>query len=136
MLGRPTWLVALSAVAVLGLAGCATSAHDQVLAKVRQYASATARHEYRTLCTQVLAPVLLARLRSGGIPCDQAMSIGLQGVQDPSLAIGRVVLHGRHASVTTITTARGQAAALEAIELVDTGAGWRITSLGAPQFPR
>jgi hypothetical protein len=135
MLRRSASLAAVTLSGALVLSGCGASAREQVVTKVRQYAHATAARDYRTLCTQVLAPSLLSHLRADGVPCEQAMRVGLQSVRDPSLGIGRVVVHGRTASVTTITTAVGQEASLDAIELVDTAAGWRISSLGAPQLP-
>jgi len=122
--------VALAAAA-LALAGC-SSRSDQVRAKVTQFVHAVAGHDYRTLCRQVLAPSLLAHLEIYGLSCRQAMSIALRGVQDARVAIGPVRVHGSHASVDTITTARGQEASLDAIELVDTRAGWRVDGLGTP----
>lgn len=48
---------------VLGLAGCGSvSAVDQVRAKVRQFATATAQRDAQLLCDQVLAPALVARI--------------------------------------------------------------------------
>ncbi len=135
MLRRPAAVVAMILVTGLAIAGCGTSRRDQVVAKVTQYARATARRDYRTLCTQVFAPSLLAHLTANGVSCEAAMQVALEGVTRPSLGIGRVVVHGRSASVTTITTAQGQEASLDAIELTRTGAGWRIVSLGAPQIP-
>lgn len=137
MVRRPAAVAALTIALAPALAGCgATSPRDAVVAKVHQYARATADRDYRTLCTRVFAASLLAHLTANGVGCEAAMQVALAGVQRPSLAIGHVVLHGRTASVTTLTTAVGQEASLEAIELTESPAGWRITSLGTPQIPR
>jgi len=116
-------------------AGCGTSDRDQVRAKVEQFARAAAAKDYKTICEQVLAPSLLAHLSAGGIGCEQAMKIGLGPVHNPTVAIGKVTIHGSHASVLAISSAYGQEASLQAIELIKTGAGWRITSLGSPVVP-
>jgi hypothetical protein len=114
------------------LSGCGASDHDQVQAKVEQFLHATATKDYRTLCNQVLAPSLLERLAAGGIPCEQAMQIGLGGVQGPILSIGRILVNGQRASAITLTGARGQRGSIDAIELIKTGQGWRVTSLESP----
>ncbi|HWF56046.1 MAG TPA: hypothetical protein VG223_15525 [Solirubrobacteraceae bacterium] len=128
--------VLLAVVCAAVVAGCGTSDRSLVQSKVEQLQSATAHHAFRTLCTQVLAPSLLAHLTDYGIPCEKAMQLGLGHVTQPALAIGRIEVHGDTASVDTITTAKGQEASLDAIELVKTSAGWRVSSLGTPTVPK
>ena|SRR5437763_79708 len=125
--------VLVAATCLIG--GCGTSERQQVQSKVEQFAKAAASKDYKTICQQVLAPVLLDRLAAGGIRCEQAMRIALASVKAPSLSIGRITVKGSQASVITLTAAAGQQASLDAIELVKTGAGWRISSLGAPVLP-
>ncbi|MHB8692304.1 MAG: hypothetical protein ACYDHH_13760 [Solirubrobacteraceae bacterium] len=136
MRARRGAVAALAAALALQLAGCGTSEHDQVQAKVQQLIKATAHKDYKTLCNQVLGPRLLSHLAAYGIPCVQAMAQGLQNVRQPQLAIGGIVINGNKASVTTITTAVGQQSSLRAIELVNTSNGWRVENLGSPVFPR
>lgn len=126
----------MAVVCAAVVAGCGTSDRDLVRSKVDQFIHAVADHDYRTLCTQVYAPSLLAHLTDYGIPCEKAMQIGLGGVTQPALAIGRIDVHGDTASVDTITTAKGQEASLDALELVKTPAGWRVSTLGMPTFPK
>ncbi len=122
-----------AAAVVLALAGCGQSAHDAVQSKVQQFLQATAGHEYRILCTEVLGPALLARLKAGGIPCEEAMSIALGRVHAPILSIGRITVDGDHAQAITLSGAAGQRGAFETIDLVNTSNGWRISSLASPQ---
>jgi hypothetical protein len=122
--------------AVTALAGCGTSAHDQVQSKVTQFLTAISKHDYRTLCTQVLAPSLLARLKNGGISCEQAMRISLSSVHDPILSVGRITVSGSTAQAITLSGASGQRGAFESINLIDTGDGWRISSLATPRITR
>ncbi len=119
-------------VAACLLAGCGTSDHDQVQAKVQQFLQATQRKDYETLCTQVLGPSLLEHLAATGVPCETAMRIGLAGVRSPTLSIARITIAGQSATAIALTGAVGQRASLDAIELTKTSQGWRVESLGAP----
>jgi ketosteroid isomerase-like protein len=117
------------------LAGCGTSTRDDVQAKVQQFVTATAAKDAKTMCDQVLAPTLLERLAAGGITCQQAMQIFFSSVQSPTLSIGRIDVSGQTASAITLTSAHGQQGSLDAIKLVNTSHGWRISSLGSPVVP-
>jgi hypothetical protein len=126
--------LALAAVSVgCALSGCGASQREQVQAKVQQFSKATANRDYTALCEQVLAPSLLERLAVTGLGCEQAMRMFVTSVEDPTLSIGSITVKGHGASVTTVTGARGQATALETIALVETGRGWRVSSLGSPR---
>jgi hypothetical protein len=127
---RLPWAAVIVATAAT-VTGCG-SERDQVQAKVEQFATAVVRHDYKTLCSQVLARDLIVRLASGGVSCEQAMKIGLGRVQQPTLAIGKITVSGARASVLTLSGARGQRTTLASIQLVKTGPGWRISSLGSP----
>jgi hypothetical protein len=117
---------------VLALAGCGTTPGDAVRTKVQQFASATRNHDYKTICTQVLAPDLTARLSTTGVTCEQAMQIALGSVRKPALSIGKVTVTGSTAAVIVLTVAQGQQASLSTIGLTRTGGGWRIASLQEP----
>ena len=121
-----------AAVAVAGaLGGCGgASDQDLVRSKVAEFATAAASRNYGTICTQVLAPALLTRLASGGITCEQAMRIGFGSVSSPTLSIGKVTISGSRASVIALSTATGQQASLDTLQLTRTSRGWRIASLG------
>ena len=127
---RLSWAAAIVATAA-AVTGCG-SERDQVRAKVEQFANAVVHRDYKTICSQVLSPDLVDRLASGGVACERAMQIGLGRVSQPTLAIGRITVSGSCASVLTLSGARGQRTALTSIQLVKTGPGWRISSLGSP----
>ncbi len=124
-----TSVLSTAAVAV-ALAGCGASTADQVKAKVRQFGEAAAAHDYTIICTQVLAPQLLADIADGGLTCERALQEGLASVRGARLVIGPVTLTGKRASVVTLTQAKGEKTTLATLELTDTAQGWRITSLG------
>jgi ketosteroid isomerase-like protein len=132
---RVSGVVATVAVAV-AVTGCGSSEHQQVQAKVQQFVTAVRAKDYATLCDSVLAPVLLLDLKEFGVPCPQAMRISFGRVRSPSLAIGNITVSGDHASVVTLSGAKGQDAALASIELVRTADGWRVNSLGSPLTAR
>jgi ketosteroid isomerase-like protein len=128
----------MAAVAVAGaLGGCGgQSQQDQVRAKVAQFVTAAAGRDYATICNRVLAPSLLTRLATGGISCPQAMQIGFGGVSRPALSIGKITVSGSRASVIALSTAQGQPASLDTVELTKTSQGWRIAALGSPPVAR
>ena len=123
-------------VAVLcayALTGCGADAHQQVEAKVQQFAHATATGDYKTLCTQVLAPALIRHLTDAGLSCEQAMKIFVSSVSNPRISVSKVTVRGSTASAVVLATATGQPPSLESIQLVNTGAGWRLESLASPR---
>jgi hypothetical protein len=124
---RATCVVAAVAV----LAGCGASTSDQVRQKIEQYVHAEATGDAKTLCEQVLAPTLLARLAGAGLKCETAMKIHLTSVHDPFLSIGRVTITGKNAQVIALTGAHCQQAGIYQINLVSTSDGWRIASTSA-----
>ena len=115
------------------LAGCGASAHQQVEAKVQEFARATANRNYAALCSDVLAPALVAHLTAAGLSCEQAMRIFVSSVQNPSINVSKVTVHGSSASAVVLASATGQRAAIESIELIDTKHGWRLASLASPR---
>jgi len=114
------------------LAGCGVSSRDEVQAKVEQFAHATASRDGAILCSQVLAPALVAHLAAAGLDCRQAMRIFVDSVQNPTLSIARITVRGASASAVVLAGATGQRASLESIQLIETKHGWRLDSLASP----
>ena len=135
MSARTSGITVLLAGAAYALAGCGSSASDQVRAKVQQFARAVTAKDAGTLCGEVLATTLLERFAAVGLPCDRAMQTFLSSVHNPSLQVGRVVVKGKQAEAIILTRARGQEGSLDALELVDTSAGWRVYGLGQSVLP-
>ena len=121
----------MAAVAALTLAGCGASASDAVRAKVDQFASAARAHDYKTICTQVLAPALVAHLTANGLRCEQVLRIPLGSVRGATVSIGKVTVHGSSAAVVALTVAQNQTASIDTFGLTLTREGWRISSLRA-----
>lgn len=125
-------IAAISAGAALALSGCGSTDREDVQAKVQQFLNATAHKDYKTLCGEVLAQTLIEHIVAGGLACEQAMQIALGQVHNPTLSIGRITVRGQKAAAITLTGASGQQSSLDAIELVKTSQGWRVSSLGSP----
>jgi hypothetical protein len=128
MSGRTALVIAACA---LTASACGSSPADAVRTTVQQFGQAVRSHDYRTLCTQVLAPSLVAHVTSNGISCERAMTIGLSSVRGAVLSIGKVTVHGSTAQVIALTVAANQQGSIDTIDLVHTPGGWRISALTA-----
>lgn len=120
--------VLLAATLALGLAGCGSSDSDQVHAKVEQFVHAVSSHDAKALCTNVLAPSLVARFTQEGLTCERGIQIFLKSVRDPTLSVGRISVSRNSASALVLTGARCQRLTLANLFLVKTSGGWRIAS--------
>lgn len=121
------------AASALALAGCGASPHQEVEAKVQQFAHATAARDYATLCDEVLAPSLVTHLTAAGLSCHQAMKLFVSSVANPTISVSRVSVDGDTASAVVLARASGQPSSREQIELVRTAHGWRLASLASPR---
>jgi hypothetical protein len=122
--------------AALAVAGCGTSETDRVRATVQQLVSAMKSKDYGAICDHVLAPSLVQRLASSGVSCEYVMLLALGPDQNRTITIGKINVRGNDAEAITLTTARGQQSSVNAIRLIKTSDGWRVTSLNAPLIPR
>jgi hypothetical protein len=122
---------AVAVIAVLAVTGCGASSKAEVQAKLQQFVRATSDGDYKTLCKEVLAQSLIARLGSTGSSCQQAMQIFLSSVHDPTLSVGKITIDGHSATALTLTSARGQRSTVASVRLVETSDGWRVSALGS-----
>jgi hypothetical protein len=119
--------------AAYAVTGCGATANEEVQAKLQQFAHAVAARDPTTLCRQVLAPTLVNRLTAAGLTCHQAMETFLASVTDPTMSVSKVHVTASTATAVVLTGARGQPAAIESVNLVNTAHGWRLTSLASPR---
>lgn len=125
--------VALAVAVGAGVAGCGGSDQSAaVRATLARFVRATARQDYKTLCTQVLAPSLVQNVEQIGLPCEVALSRGFGSVSHPQLSVRSVKISGNRATASVHTTAANQAALDGTVTLVRLGRGWRVASLAAP----
>jgi hypothetical protein len=121
--------VVLAAAIAFGLAGCGSSASEQVHAKVEEFVHAVANHDAKAVCNNVLAPSLVARFSQEGLTCERGIQIFLKSVHDPTLSVGRITVNSSNgASAVVMAGARCQRLTLASLYLINTSAGWRIAS--------
>jgi hypothetical protein len=134
MFARPPAAAAAAAAASLVIAvaaaGCGSSNEQQVRDTLKRYEQATARQDYDALCNKVLARALIDRLAQVGLPCDQALRIGLGTVRNPKLEVLKIKVTGVLALALVRSSAAGQP-----IRLTKSGDKWRISSLSDAQPP-
>jgi hypothetical protein len=122
---------------MLVLAGCGGGSDPSaaVRAELQRFASATASHDYQTLCTQVFTSNLVEALTQEGLTCEKLLAAGLGHVNAPRLTVRKVTIKGVNAQAVVTSTAVGQSSATDTIDLVKQGGGWRIAQLAVPQTP-
>lgn len=134
-------LAASLAVLVGVAAGCGadseptTTAPSQdtlVRAVVAKFGIATQKQDYRQICDDLLSSALVARIEDVGLPCEGALQRGLGDVRSPTLEITDVSINGDKALVSVHTSAAGQKASNDALQLVKENGSWRISSLDEP----
>jgi len=108
------------------------SADQQVRDVVTKFGVASRDKDYQTICDDLLADELVAKVEAIGLPCESALQRGLADVRDPRLVIRQISLSGARALVSVHSTAVGQPPSDDAIQLVRENGEWRIASLAEP----
>ena len=103
---------------------------DRVRDTLSAFAQASAKHDYRRVCADLLAKPVIDSVRRAGLSCENAMKTALQGVEAPKLEVGQVTIKGNRASAKVHTTAANQQASDDTVALVKEGEGWKIGALG------
>ena len=129
----PLLLVACGAL--LGCGDQGPSDDEQVRATLARFERATAAGDYAALCEEVLARRLVDAVERTGLPCEEALAKGFEDVEEPRLAVGAVTVQGDTATAEVRSSAQGQRASDDSVELVRESAGWRIASLGPGVAP-
>jgi ketosteroid isomerase-like protein len=127
-----TRFACLAAALALVAPGCgeSESEDDRVRDVLAKLADATAKKDYARLCDEVFAPELLKRVSRAGATCQDALRAGLNEVRSPKLVVRRVTVKGDRAQATVRTSATGQAASNDVVNLAKTRGEWRVVSLG------
>ena len=126
---------AVTLAIALSAAGCGSSDQEQVRATLKSYERAAARQDYGALCSKVLARSLIDRLAQVGLPCDQALRIGLGPVRNPKLQVLKIKITDKLALALVRSSATGQPTSTDTIRLTKDGDSWRISSLSGAQPP-
>jgi len=111
-------------------AGPKRSEAERVRDTLSAFAQASAEHDYRRVCADLLAKPVIDSVRKAGLSCESAMKTALRGVEAPKLEVRRVTITGNRASAEVHTTAANQQASDDTVALVREGANWKIGTLG------
>lgn len=124
----------LVATALAGT-GCGDGESDEELVRqaVADYGQATAKKDYQRICDEIVARELLQSVESVGLPCELAFKRGLQDVKNPKVEVGDVKINKSKALVDVRSTADGQPASQDTLELTLQGGDWKISSLAKAQ---
>jgi hypothetical protein len=102
---------------------------EQVRDTLSAFAQASAEHDYRRVCADLLAKPVIDSVRKAGLSCESAMKTALQGVESPKLEVVQVTIKGDRASAKVHTTAANQQASDDTVALVKEGDSWKIGAL-------
>ena len=102
---------------------------DGVRDTLSAFAQASAQHDYRRVCADLLAKPVIDSVRRAGLSCESAMKTALEGVQSPRLEVRKVTIKGNRASATVHSTAANQQASDDTVALVKEGERWKIGAL-------
>ena len=128
-------LTALLLCGTLTLAACGgggspkRSEEDRVRDTLAAFGAASAAHDYRRVCADLLAKPVIDSVRRAGLSCENAMKTALQGVEAPRLEVRQVTNKGNRASAKVHTTAANQQASDDTVALVKEGQDWKIGAL-------
>jgi hypothetical protein len=128
-------LAAASVVGALLATGCGKSDDEKVRDTLARFDQATAKQDYKALCSDVLSKQLVDRLRAVGLPCELALQQGLSGRLQTSIDVEQVKVRSDVALARVRSTAVGERPAHVTIRLVKQGDDWRVASLSGAQPP-
>jgi hypothetical protein len=124
---------------LLAPSGCSLGADEEakpargapaaVAATVDRLERATAERDWASVCDDLLTSA--ARARAGGADCPRLLGSAGAGIRRPSIEIRGIEVAGRRATVAIRTTAAGQAARADDLELRREGGRWRVEALAA-----
>jgi hypothetical protein len=128
-------LAALLLCGALALAACGSTSPkrsdaDRVRDTLSAFGQASAKHDYRRVCAELLAKPVIDSVRRAGLSCESAMKTALEGVQSPKLEVRQVTIKGDRASAKVHSTAANQPASDDTVALVREGGDWKIGALG------
>jgi hypothetical protein len=105
-----------------------TGAAKEVAGVIQRLEKATARHDFTTICDDLLAAA--TRRQAGGNDCPAVLDQRARGVRRPHIHIRSIDVQGDQALVRVSTTATGQDPTPDAIRLVRENGKFRVLSLG------
>jgi hypothetical protein len=129
-------VIAVICAALLVACGTSTSRKQQARQPAQKVADAITAlqrdlgtRNYRDLCEQVFSSE--ARQQAGGVSCPQIVARESTGIRSPLIDVKGIDVNGHSATAKVVTSAVGQAAMPETIDLVWENGAWRVSALAA-----
>ncbi|MGE4428819.1 MAG: hypothetical protein AB7G37_20375, partial [Solirubrobacteraceae bacterium] len=122
-------LVLLLVLLVLLVRSWSADEGDRARGTVERFGTAVATRDYPLICSDLLASRLRDVLQEAGLPCEQALRLGLGEVRSPTLKVMGAEVDGDQARVKVRTGAAGQPSSQDALRLILEDDEWRITAL-------
>ena len=140
-MAAPLRLVALLVAAPLALGACGQTNKDSagdfqgeqkaVAQAVEDLQTASRKHDESRICGDLLAPALVARIKSASKDsCEQALKDTLQDADAFELQVKKVAVDGTSATAT-VTSDTGTKDRTDTLTLQKAGGAWKIATLGA-----
>jgi outer membrane lipoprotein-sorting protein len=141
MAAAPLRIVALLAALPLVLSACGQTSKDSakdfqgeqraVAQAVEDLQSASSKSNEDKICTQLLAPTLVAKIKSASKgTCQSALKDALGDADTFELQVKKVVVNGNTATATVTSDAGGNKDRADTLQLVKDGGRWKIATLG------
>jgi hypothetical protein len=138
---RPLTLLVVSALA---LGACGQSAKDsakdfqgdqravaQTIEDLQTQGTKRSGDAARKICTDLLAPQLVARIRQASSkPCDAVIKDALGDTDAFELQVQKVTVDGDRATAVVASQAKGEKDRIDTLTLTKVGNAWKIASLG------
>jgi hypothetical protein len=128
----------MAMAAMLAPAGCSFGGDDEpgpavgapraIAATVDRLERSIAAGEYATVCDELFTAS--ARRRAGGEDCAAQLRSASEGLRRPSIELRGIEVKGERATVSVVTTARGQARVPDDLQLRREDGRWLIEALG------
>ena len=132
-LARLALLALLGGPLLGGLSACGGRESDEtrVRTTLTDFGQAIARKDYQRICDDLFSEALVAEVERS-LPCEVALRRSeLESLRQPKLEVRSVRVQGRQASARIRSTAMGQPASDDTVQLVREGESWRIASLAS-----
>jgi len=140
-MAAPTRVLALMLALPLVLGACGQSVKDssgdfqgdqkQVAQAVEDLQSAGRKHDASEICTKLLAPALVAKIKAASAgACDKVLKDALSDADSFELQVQKVTISGTSAKAV-VKSEGGDKDRTDTLELVKVGSAWKIATLGA-----
>lgn len=125
----------MAGAAALVLTACGgASDEEQVRDTVEGFGQASALKDYQRICDELISRGLSEQVEKVSLPCEVAFRRGLERVEAPRLKVREIkILTDDRASARVLTSARGQPASNDVVQLIKEDGEWRIAALARPE---